>query len=151
MTDEEKSELPWWQREYEELLKKYQEETGDYGGLPIDFDRPKPKLSDILRCAHLAKEQPEIWELAKEQALIPLEEWDDDDNRMSNVSWAFDKWFIFKNNLHDQLPFAFGQFSLILREILQPGFDGNIANAARKVLYPSWYIDDLPVGEGGEQ
>lgn len=133
----------WWETEYYEMLAEYQERTGDVGGRIISFDWPKPKLSDVLRCARLAKEQPEIWALAQEQAKIPIEEWDNDDNRMSNLIGPFEDWYIFKHGLQDQLPFAFASASLIFREWLQPDYDGDEIAAARRVLRPSVYFDDL--------
>lgn len=139
----------WWETEYYEMLAAHKSKTGEEPRV-IGMDWPKPKLSDILRCARLAREQPEIWALAQEQAQIPLEEWDDDDNRMSNLIGRFEKWFIYKNGLQDQLPFGFAAISLFFREWLQPDFDGDEVAAARNVLRPSEYIDDLaePNGDG---
>jgi hypothetical protein len=138
----------WWEQEYSKMLSEDQAKAGSSAGKLITDDWPKPKLSDIMRCAYLAKEQPEIWNLAQEQAKIPLNEWDNEDNRMSNLIGPFEKWFIYENGLQDHYPFAFSAISLFFREWLQPDFDGNEVEVARQILRPRVYIDDLPEDAG---
>ncbi len=145
----------WWEAEYYEMLAAHQVKTGEKFRITrmdvILATWPKPKLSDVLRCAHLAKEQPEIWALAQEQAKIAIEDWDDDDNRMSNLIALFEGWFVFKNGLRDHDTAAFASISLLLREWLQPGFDGDEVAVARRILRPSTYIDDLADAAGDKQ
>ncbi len=133
----------WWEREYYEMLAARKEREGDAMPRIISRDWPKPKLSDVLRCAHMAKEQPEIWELAQEEALIRLEDWDYNNNRMAHLMSSFHGWFRYKYGFEGYYPGAFGAVGAIIREWAKPDFDGDEVALARSILHPSEYIDDL--------
>lgn len=144
-----KKEMPWYQREYEEMLHERQRQPGYQPARNITSDWPKPKLSEVLECARLAKQQPEIWELAKEQAKIPPEDWHHDmDHLMPSMTGPFYKLFMYKNGLEDHLPFAFMTIGRILREWTKSDFNGDEVAVVRAELRPPEYIDDLADNDG---
>ena len=148
--------MTWWQREYEELLRAHQKAHGNQ--TPMRFDvrlatLPKPKLSDILRCARIGKEQPGVWREAQAQAVLPDEVWDDDECRPRELLPFFAHWYRFKHGLEGYLPDAF-VIDPIIRAWAHPDFDGDEVTAARKVLKGiPWraYVDDLADGSNDEE
>lgn len=141
-------ELRWWQREYENLLRAHLIEHGKPEPVRLDVrlaTLPKPKLSDVLRCAQLAKEQPGVWEEARAQAMLPQQVWDDDERRPPELLPLFTHWYRYKHGLQDHLPDAF-IIDPVLREWAHPDFDGDEVAALRRILSTiPWksYVEDL--------
>ena len=132
----------WYERERQDLLRAYEAIHGKIDGRIVPHDRPLPKLSDVLRCARMAKVEPSIWEVAQREALFSEEQFNNRESVLYIPLTKFTDWFRLKNNLYDFDSWAFS-FANTLREWAHPDFDGDEIAALRRLTFPNKYIDDL--------
>lgn len=137
----------WYERERQELLRAYEAVHGSIMGRSIPHDLPLPKLSDVLRCALLAKAEPQIWAAAQKEALFTDEQYENHEGILPNLIGPFTRWFRLKNDLYDYENSAFARINPTLREWARHNFDGDEVAALRRLLqsYPGEkiYLDDL--------
>ena len=141
----------WYERERQELLREYEAVHGSVDGRIVPHDLPRPKLSDVLRYARLAKAEPQIWEAAQREALFTDEQYERGEGILPKLISPFKQWFRLKNDLYDFEDAAFGRIPLVLREWARPDFDGDEVASLRRLLsepyFSKRYIDDLKKGE----
>ena len=135
----------WYERERQELLRAYEAIHGKIDGRIIPHDLPRPKLSDVLRCAQLAKVEPEIWELAKKEAFFTDEQFEHREHMLWMFLRPFTDWFRLKNGLYDHDDWAFA-LSSVLCEWTRPDFGGDEVATLRRLIFPNRYVDDLANG-----
>lgn len=137
----------WYERERQGLLRAYEAIHGNTMGRIIPHDLPPPKLSDVLRCALLAKAELQIWAAAQREALFTDEQYENREGILPNLLNPFTRWFRLKNDLYDYQSAAFARLNPTLREWARPDFDGDEVAALRRLLqsYPGEkiYLDDL--------
>ena len=137
----------WYERERQELLRAYEAIHGKVDGRIMPHDLPRPKLSDVLRCARLAKAELQIWQAAQREAFFTDEQYEKREGILPNPLSPFREWFRLKNDLYDYQSAPFARINPALREWARPDFDGDEVAALRRLLSESYfrepYIDDL--------
>lgn len=139
----------WYEWERQRLLREYEAVHASVNGRIIPHDLPRPKLSDVLRCARLAKAEPQIWNIAQKESLMSEEElhFEDDGGALLFLMSPFIAWFRLNNSLYDHDDAAFVRIVPTLREWARPDFDGDEVTALRQFLSEKFflkrYIDDL--------
>lgn len=139
-----------WQQEYNDFVRAEQKKRGGKSRIVKPTD-PKPKLSDLIRCAELAKGQPEIWDLAVEKAQKTPEQRDaEEDYHLGEMCDYFASWFRFKNGLRDHLPDSFCYLHNVLLYWAEAGVGGDKIAIARHWFRGESYIDDVTNGGSGK-
>ena len=138
----------WYEQERKELLREFEAAHGRTHWHIRPHDLPRPKLSDVLRCARLAKAEPQIWEAAQEKALFTDEQRENREGVLLNLMGPFIDWFLLKNKLYiDYDDTAFVSIIATFREWAHPDFDGDDITALRRILKPfpeaNYLVDDL--------
>ena len=136
----------WYELERQELLRAYEAIQGSTQGRIIPHGRPLPKLSDVLRCAQLAKTEPVIWEWAQKEAFQTDEEFEEYGSSLFNILMPYTNWYRLKNGLYDHDDCAFVRIDPTLRALARSEFDRDEVTALRYFLesYPGKiFVDDL--------
>ncbi len=139
----------WYERERQQLLRDYEAIHGSTAGRIIPHDLPRPKLSDVLRCARLAKAEPQIWEAAQREAFLTDEQYENNEGIILRLMSPFIDWFRLKSGLYDHKSAPFHRINPALRVWARPDFDGNEVASLRLLLsekyFSDQYVDDLAV------
>lgn len=134
--------LLWYERERQDLLRAYEAVHGKVDGRTVPHDRPLPMLSDVLRCAQMARGESSIWEVAEREAHFTEEQFNNRESILYITLYKFTDWFRLKNDLYDHDDWAFS-FANTLREWARQDFDGDEVGVLRRLTFSNKYIDDL--------
>lgn len=128
----------WYERERQDLLRAYEMIHGKVSGRIIPHNRPLPNLSDVWRCAQLAKAESSIWEEAQRAALLTVEQFEGRGSYLGDIMSVFVEWYRLKNGLYDLDNGAFCRIVPTLREWARPDFRGSALARLR------YYIQSFP-------